>query len=228
MLHSQPRAAMAVAMFLAAGAAAQPASAAIRVLDFSGAICETPSKACSNGAAISASYGDAEGVDVSYRAADPVSGATDPLLRWWGPGFGDVEGVVWGGNSSTFSEITLKAAPGYEIALISFDFATYLGRFASSPVSIASLDGTDILSGPLSTNPGAHNHVEVASAFFEDGIRLRWGPNGYDVGMDNITFEVRALPNAPVPEPTTWAMLIAGFGGIGTMMRRRRGALAAA
>lgn len=122
----------------------------------------------------------------------------------------------------------MKAAPGYEIALISFDFATYLRRFASSPVSIESLDGTDILSGTLGTNPGSHNHVEVASGFFEDGIRLRWGPNGYDVGMDNIAFEVRALPNAAVPEPATWAMLIAGFCGIGTVMRRRRAGAALA
>jgi hypothetical protein len=26
----------------------------------------------------------------------------------------------------------------------------------------------------------------------------------------------------PIPEPTTWVLLIAGFGGIGAMLRRRR------
>jgi hypothetical protein len=34
---------------------------------------------------------------------------------------------------------------------------------------------------------------------------------------------------AAVPEPTTWAMMIIGFGGVGALMRRRRrdGGLAA-
>jgi hypothetical protein len=32
---------------------------------------------------------------------------------------------------------------------------------------------------------------------------------------------------AEVPEPTTWALLIAGFGGVGGMLRRRNRALAA-
>ena len=39
-----------------------------------------------------------------------------------------------------------------------------------------------------------------------------------------------SIPDVPaVPEPATWAMLIMGFGGIGSVMRRqRRAALAAA
>jgi hypothetical protein len=31
-----------------------------------------------------------------------------------------------------------------------------------------------------------------------------------------------------VPEPTTWAMMLLGFGGIGAMIRRRRQTLATA
>lgn len=34
-------------------------------------------------------------------------------------------------------------------------------------------------------------------------------------------------PNPGVPEPATWAMLLAGFGGIGVAMRRRKAAVAA-
>lgn len=34
-------------------------------------------------------------------------------------------------------------------------------------------------------------------------------------------------PAAGVPEPASWALMILGFGGAGTMMRRRRGGLAA-
>ena len=39
--------------------------------------------------------------------------------------------------------------------------------------------------------------------------------NGYDVGLDNIAFDVRAInaaaPTGGVPEPRTWAMIIFGF-----------------
>jgi PEP-CTERM motif len=43
------------------------------------------------------------------------------------------------------------------------------------------------------------------------------GPNGA------IGFSLNGInPNGAVPEPATWAMMIAGFGVIGTAMRRRR------
>ncbi len=43
-------------------------------------------------------------------------------------------------------------------------------------------------------------------------------------GSGGISFAV-ALPEAAVPEPATWAMMIAGFGLVGGMMRRRKVAL---
>ena len=72
-----------------------------------------------------------------------------------------------------------------------------------------------------------HNSLAVNSAYFADGIILRWGPNGYDVGLDNIRFDVRAIDSgSAVPEPATWAMMIAGFGLVGAAMRRRNGKMA--
>ncbi|KND47246.1 MAG: hypothetical protein AB199_02350 [Parcubacteria bacterium C7867-004] len=39
------------------------------------------------------------------------------------------------------------------------------------------------------------------------------------VGLDNVVFEKVA---AAVPEPSSWALMIIGFGGMGAMIRRRR------
>lgn len=39
--------------------------------------------------------------------------------------------------------------------------------------------------------------------------------------LDGVTVS-QPLPPGGVPEPSSWAMLITGFGGIGTMLRRRR------
>jgi len=43
-----------------------------------------------------------------------------------------------------------------------------------------------------------------------------------DFAPNNATITAGA-----VPEPATWALLIAGFGGIGAAQRRRRSAVAA-
>lgn len=47
------------------------------------------------------------------------------------------------------------------------------------------------------------------------------GDGGSSVYADNFTFDT-----AVVPEPSTWALMIAGFGGAGAMIRRRRAAFA--
>ncbi len=48
---------------------------------------------------------------------------------------------------------------------------------------------------------------------------------GYDVGVDRISLE--AISGA-VPEPTTWALMILGFGAVGIAARNRRRAAIAA
>ena len=43
---------------------------------------------------------------------------------------------------------------------------------------------------------------------------------GNDFALDDIRFSTRSLVN-PIPEPATWAMMIAGFGLVGGAVRRR-------
>lgn len=50
------------------------------------------------------------------------------------------------------------------------------------------------------------------------------GPRSFGVEIDNLTI---ASVVAAVPEPATWAMMIAGFFGVGAMARRRMRALTA-
>ena len=54
--------------------------------------------------------------------------------------------------------------------------------------------------------------------------------NGATTGQATFNVGPIAVPFAAVPEPSTWAMLIVGFGGVGAMARsrRRRGLLSAA
>ena len=49
-----------------------------------------------------------------------------------------------------------------------------------------------------------------------------WGYPGWQLHTRNASFSVTSEATAPVPEPATWAMMIAGFGLMGATMRRRR------
>ena len=47
--------------------------------------------------------------------------------------------------------------------------------------------------------------------------------DGNNLGLDDIVFDLVSLPGGGgVPEPTTWAMMIAGFGLAGAAARRRK------
>lgn len=60
------------------------------------------------------------------------------------------------------------------------------------------------------------------------GISI-WNDDFGGIGFDNLKFDVKSVfvPGG-VPEPTTWAMMIAGFGLAGAAMRRRTARVATA
>ena len=63
---------------------------------------------------------------------------------------------------------------------------------------------------------------------------IRWqsidSPTGITsgIGVPCVGEGCNEVPGGFIPEPATWAMMILGFGGVGAMLRRRRGLLLAA
>ena len=67
---------------------------------------------------------------------------------------------------------------------------------------------------------------------WKDGLALHgsegsWSsPGNLNLGIDNINYELVNVAS-PVPETSTWAMMLLGFAGVGFMAYRRSSANAA-
>jgi PEP-CTERM motif len=201
------------------------AASAGTVLTFPTTAC-TPGP-CGNFSYFSQSYGDQAGLNISYRSL--VGAGNSAVLdgtgiRYWNSAYGDLSDVAWGGTSDGFGvpEITfLLTAPG-SITLEGLDFAGYPFANRLTDFRIYDLNYNSLFSsGPLTTPGGGHSAITFNTTS-TSGLILQWGPNGYNVGIDNLAFRLGA-PGA-VPEPATWAMMLLGFGLVGGAMRRRKSA----
>ena len=71
------------------------------------------------------------------------------------------------------------------------------------------------------TGPGSFSFVAnltgLTGQFFLYSVTAANGPNP---GLSELSFEGTAVP--AVPEPATWALMILGFGVVGSALRRRR------
>jgi hypothetical protein len=189
------------------------------VIDFTNTNCKSAGVPC----VIPQTYGDTDDVDVSHRIIQKSNGHTVGigLFEYKTVGYGDLTHVVYGGYDAYnyLSEITLTAKPGRLLSLQSFDFATFGNRAAKVPISVFDLAGNVLVSGNFSTNSPKHATL-AANTGYLSGVIIRWGPDSVNVGLDNITYN--AEPALPAPEPATWAMMLMGFGALGTAMRRRQ------
>ncbi len=197
-------------------------------LTFDGNICGPGGdSACGNFSQIGSNYGDvASVVDVGYRSALTSNGAThESFLKYWDV-YSNLNSIAWGGSATTgyFSEITFTANNANDtVTLQSFDFGSYQNANRGSQVSIHDL------SGSLLWNGGSFNVAATALNFSPSisnvgGLLLRWGADGYDVGIDNVNYAVSSV--TAVPEPETYAMMLAGLGLLGFAARRRKQKLA--
>lgn len=159
-----------------------------------------------------------------------VTGSIDYIGTYWVASNGsrsiDLNGSYQAGQvSQTVSGLT--AGHSYTV---SFDLA---GNPDGAPLT-KSLDViiggvlknyTFPLGGATHANLGWVGHSFNFTATSSSEL-LSFGPNG-DAGgafgpvLDNVSV------SAAVPEPSTWAMMLIGFGGLAMMARRRRRALAA-
>lgn len=235
------------AIFLLPMLVAMPVAAATTTLDFSGNIC---GGGCAFGEAIAATYGSTAGLSVSWRSLDGPgdAGAVTGFVRAgrysgnpddippFGPdpaqtaAFADLDAVV--------GEVRFQLTGTGTITLRSIDTIVY-DRFAgrSSVFRVYDLDyGLLFDSGEVVLAETDWTTVPLQGLSSTRGLILQWGGvfdsgdanqtavyPAADQGIDTLVFDLDLVVPPPpvVPEPAAWTLLIAGFGLVGAMARRR-------
>lgn len=190
------------------------------VLTFDGNICNFATGACANGREILQTYGDQPGVlDVVYYR-NGVAVLPDPLV-FWTTQYSGLVNVAYGtglGAAGT-AEIFLDPLPGYSVTLNGFSLGAWPNMDRTSQYTILDADGTPLVSsGPITVLGSTPTLVSLAETS-SDGIRIQWGPDAYNVAIDNIDFTVTGV--GQIPEPATAALLALGLAGLAWGARRR-------
>lgn len=210
------------------------ASATILTFDVSGGVSDHANIAQTYGdnvaAAVQAghSYGvGAEGYTPNVTVAYGAPGE-DPAL--WTSGYGDLTNVLFNdADGDTTFTTTFTADSGYVVDLYGFDMAWYFASSANiQGLTIRNVTTNTVLfsEGPFVLAGGeTHKTYSFATPLTAGTIELVVNLTGLggvsdDLALDNIRFGQSAV--GAVPEPATWAMLIAGFYGAGAMLRSRR------
>jgi hypothetical protein len=152
-------------------------------------------------------YAIVNGDSAGSYAAPAISGVADDTTDYL---------TVFGGGSATL----LGTASFSNVSLYwgSIDVFNFLDLLDSGGNVITTIGYTDIDSAGSGNqiSGNTNRRVDIASTTPIYGLKFRSNGNSFET--DNVKFF-----NA-VPEPTTWAMMIVGFGFVGGAMRRRRAA----
>lgn len=195
------------------------------VLDFNTGSCAST---CGDGTQIDQGFGDIAGVlDVSYRSLSGAgaSSVDYEFLYYWQGNYGDLQGVAWGGQNDAVgvAEITFSLLQsGQSISLDSLFTAGWPNVDRSTDFRVYDLGYNLVYSSGSVTAPGQGHLTISPNITVNDGLRLQWGPSGYNAGVDQVNFTIGGAVTGGVPEPSAWALLILGFGLMGAAMRRRR------
>ncbi len=172
------------------------------------------------------------GIALALVAAVPAAAATYVTDTATFTGLGDTIG-------SPFDQITLNSVTGtatgsgtylvntvdFTVGLNSNDSHVNTGTFTNT----ATVDGNPFsYSVPYTISIGGADSITIGgNTLYTNGVKVHFNTLTFsNVGGGTVSGDLTATVS--VPEPATWAMMVAGFGLVGVGVRRRRPAAVAA
>lgn len=186
-----------------------------------------------NGAALAAGDGQVDPHYVVVATNNPAVTVGANALTYYNPAYlqdGPLSRIVnatgngsgFNGTSTTFE--TTFSLRGYDALN-----ATLSGQTLFDNLGSVSLNGHVIL--PMATSFQSLTPFGTNANFFNAGLNKldftlnnQGGPEAFQVAGLTVT----AAPTGTVPEPASWALMVAGFGLVGVSVRRRSRAVVAA
>jgi hypothetical protein len=176
------------------------------------------------------SYGvGAEGFTPNVSVAYGAGGEESKLYP---TGYGDLTNVYFNElDHGTSLTATFTADAGYLIDLYGFDMAAYEndGETVTGLTVFDGSDGVLFSQGATFISGATHTSFAFATPLRAAELRLVVDLTGLErhsdeFALDNIRFGQTDAPSPSVggiPEPASWALMIAGFGMAGAFLRRR-------
>ena len=156
----------------------------------------------------------ASALALNAHATDTIWGTHDPIFEFSGPNF--VSGSF---NDSIFFSLPAALNLLFNTTVSNNNTATFsikdglVSLYADGAVS-----DTFLGSFPFTGATGVSSHEFAPVSGGDYFYRITGVANGTSGGLYNVTSTV----TTPVPEPQTYALLLAGLGVIGFVARRRR------
>lgn len=119
--------------------------------------------------------------------------------------------VLQYGFGSSFTDVTTWTTPGAAF--------NWTSPVTSTPSTTLTGNGAGLVSNLGGTISGLQ--WQTGETLWVRWIENNDAGNDHGLAIDNFSLSVTAV-TAPVPEPSTYAMLLAGLGAVGVVARRRR------
>jgi hypothetical protein len=137
---------------------------------------------------------------------------------WYGAGYGYTDVKLTSGGSIEAIQLLAGSGFGYGVGDLDYEVLDHGSVVSSGTVPIRN-NGLDRTMTPYGFSGGGFDEIKLQvlylSTSFQPGLSSN-DPGVIDAGVDSFG----AI--AAVPEPSTWAMMILGFAGIGFMAYRRK------
>lgn len=208
-------------MTIAAMAAALPGLAAGATLTFDGAICG--GLVCTFNQFIDQGTGSLPGLSVIYDR-NLTTAAADPLI-FYDDDFSDLTNVAVGATpfGSPGAGISFVPTAGGAAQVTGFSLGAWPMTDRTAEWSVIDLfDGSILAASPEITVDGKA-HTRVTGLWTSvGGVQIRFGPNTFLVGIDDIDYALVAAPVPVVPLPAGLPLLAGGLAALALLRWARR------
>jgi hypothetical protein len=152
-------------------------------------------------------------------------GVAEGLAAWGTPGLGDGEVPYGSATPAVDFEITFLLPIGSSASISRIPSPGEGGYNETTRFDAGDVEWTPVFVGPNQVDFFAPTGTELVAGeeFFVNVVFNQRGLSGSDSGFSAVFSGA-----APVPEISTWAMMLVGVAGLGATLRRRRVAVAAA